>query len=191
MASEVDTTAAKPRNWWKIGFFLALIAFELARETAVLEEAELPRLGVLANVYTSGGWTVAEGKWERLDGGDRLIPVSIRIQCAEALGECTQAAVTVYKNVVDSPTIKTFKANFSPDLITYQDAGVCATSITRIDLKLKRVFSVREMTKNPNAECAGLERRIESQLADGWRDSDFSTAGHFVPLVDAIRWLTQ
>src|SRR5690242_3194636 len=76
-------------NGWKAAFFVALIAFEIAREWAVVATTAEPMLATLATVNDWNGFVTAEGRWTRIDGGERLTPNIVRIECARDSGECT------------------------------------------------------------------------------------------------------
>lgn len=189
MATVAETRKRRRLNWWKIGFFVALFAFEVAREFAVLAAAERPKLLTMASVYSFDGWTVAEGSWRRIDNGGTLVPTSVRIQCDQGRGECTEVSVHVDENTVWSPDVETFQAQFGPDAITYENnSPTCVHYSIRIDLRLKKVIGVRERTADKSDLCKPLEQRIEMQLADGWDLSENTMEGHFVPVFQAIRW---
>jgi hypothetical protein len=187
-----DTPRSGRFNWWKIGFFVALFAFEVAREAAVLASAEEPSLVTKASVFTFGDWTVAEGRWRRIDGGEELVPTAVRIECYQDRGECTEVSVNVHDNSVWSPDMETFKAQFAADAITYENQSpTCVHYTIRIDRRLKKVIGVRERTEDKREECQRLEQRIEMQLGDGWEVSPNSLKGHFVPLFSLLASVLQ
>lgn len=185
---------AKPRrNWWKLGFFVLLFAFELVREWAVLAEAQAARPSMMAMVYGNETFARAQGQWQRIDGGGDLVPTAVTIRCDKAQGTCIEAMTSMNERYVHAPDVTIFDAKFAPEGITYEnDFPTCAHYTVRIDLKLKKAFHVR--TKKTNVkepQCANLERRIESQLTDGHDLKENSMEGHFVPLFQLIRLLEK
>lgn len=185
---------AKPqRNWWKIAFFIAVIAFEFAREFAVLASAEGAQPNNYSHVFNYGGYVRAQGSWKRVDGGDPLVPGTVTIECQQETGRCLEASVMVNEEFVYAPEIDWFNAQFSRDAVTYEnDIPNCVRYSVRIDLKLQKAFAVRERKNNPsNLNCANLERRIEMQLGDGFDPSRDSTKGHFVPFLRLIMALVN
>ena len=175
-------------NWWKIGFFVALIAFEIAREFAVLSFAEGASPSVLADVAHFGDYTTARGRWRRIDGGDRLSPTTVTIECRQDIGKCIEASTWVNDKFVGAPELDWFDADFKAEAISYEnDLPKCAKYSVRIDLKLDKVFAVRERKEEAkDAACAKLERRIEMQLGDGFDAEDNSINDHFVPVFQII-----
>lgn len=191
-AQSADAPTRKRRNWWKIAFFVALFAFEVAREMAVLASAQKPSIITLASVFTYNGWTVAEGLWTRIDGGEKLIPSLVRIECDQDQGECKEVSVNVYNQSVFAPHLSIYKAAFTPDSITYENTEPsCVRYNTRIDLKLKKTISVRERTANKSKACNHMERRMEMQLGNGWDLTDNSLKEHFVPVLSVLKAIIE
>jgi hypothetical protein len=64
---------------------------------------------------------------------------------------------------VYTPEIDWFDAQFSGDAVSYEnDRPDCARYSVRLDLKMQKVFAVRDRKENlSNANCANLEPRIE------------------------------
>jgi hypothetical protein len=187
MEAQPDRPARKRWNWWKIGFFVSLLAFEVAREIAVLANDRDASAGVLASVSSFSGFTAAEGRWVRIDGGDKLIPAAVRIECWQERGECTEASATANEGYFHAPTMETFKARFLPQAIEYEnDNPVCAHYSVRIDLRLQKTFAVRERTSDKSPMCKGMERRMEMQLGDGFDATDNPLEGHFVPVLNIV-----
>jgi len=172
-------------NGWKVAFFAALLAFEIAREWAVVASAEEPKLATLATVRRWNAIVTAEGRWTRIDGGGRLTPNIVRIECSQDAGECNELFVQVNNDFVSAPSLNTFKAQFTPEAVTYEnDASVCVHYSTRIDLRLNKTFAVR--TKKDGVKdkaCRAMEPRIEMQLGDGWVDNKEPLKDHFLPLL--------
>jgi hypothetical protein len=185
-----------PRHWraigWKVGFFVALFAFEVAREWAVVASADEPKLATIATVTNWNGLVTAEGRWTRIDDGQRLTPNIVRIECWQDRGECNEVFVQVNGDFVGAPTINTFKAKFSPEAVTYEnDGSICVHYSTRIDLRLKKAFAVRTKKESNDPNCRRMESRIEMQLGDGWRDAKDSLKGHFLPVFDTLAALVK
>lgn len=179
-------------NWWKSGFFAALLAFEVTRELLVMAEGTPAMPMVSASVFHSGSWTAAEGRWRRIDNKGDLVPALIRIECDQDKGECTEISVLIHDNAVWSPNMDTFKAQFAPDAITYENVSpVCTHYAIRIDLRLQKVIGVRERTADKSELCRNMEGRIEMQLGDGWDLNRDATKGHFVPLLSLIKGTLQ
>jgi hypothetical protein len=91
---------------------------------------------------------------------------------------------------VSAPDITNYDATFTPDGITYEnDFPICVHYSTRIDLKLNKVFAVRERkqgVKGPGTDaCSKLEDRLEMQLGDGF-DPARDKIDHIVPLMQIV-----
>lgn len=187
----VDAPLARRKTWsgWKIAFFVMLLLFEGAREAAVLAAARGAVPNGMALVSSYEGFTTAKGRWTRIDGGSRLMPAVVTIECRRDLGRCVEASTTVSDEYVYSPEIDWFDAKFGEDAITYEnDIPDCARYAVRIDLRLKKTFAVRERKDNPsNPTCAKLEPRIEMQLGDPNEGETDSGKDHFVPIFTLIR----
>lgn len=178
------------RNWWKIGFFIAVFAFELMRELFVIQAAEGARPNAMAIVHGDDDYAEAQGSWMRLDGGSALVPGVVRISCRAATAECVEVSVTVNERYVHAPDISRFAATFGPGTVSYtNDVPDCATYTVRIDLKMEKAFAVRQKRPDASGPCALLERRIEMQLVDGHALSENidPLEGHFVPIVRLVR----
>jgi hypothetical protein len=174
---------------WKIAFFVALLAFEVAREWAVIASFQQPTLLVRARVFEWGGFVTAEGRWNRIDGGEALIPVAVRIDCRQDRQECVETTVQIWDGEVHAPDVTTFEARFSPDAVAYENNQPgCVRYFVRIDLKLKKVLNVRERKANDDPNCRLIERapRIEMQLGDGWTKVNNPLEGHFVPVLATV-----
>jgi hypothetical protein len=181
------------RNWWKTAFFVVLIAFELMREVAVLAGAEGARPNARALLFSNGGYVKAQGSWKRIDGGGTLVPGTVTIECQRETGRCLEASVMVSEQYVYAPEIDWFDARFLPDAVSYEnDLPDCARYSVRLDLKMQKVFAVRDRKENPsNPNCANLERRIEMQLGDGFEPDRDSLDGHFVPIIQGLAALAE
>jgi hypothetical protein len=176
-------------NGWKVAFFVMLILFEVAREAAVLAGSRGAVPNGTAVVSSYEGSATAKGRWTRLDGGSRLMPAVVTIDCRQDLGRCVEASTIISNEYVYSPEIDWFDARFGDDAITYEnDVPNCARYLVRIDLKLKKTFAVRERKDNPaNPTCAKLEPRVEMQLGEPYEQSADPSNGHFVPFFWLIR----
>ncbi|MXO72076.1 hypothetical protein [Alteraurantiacibacter buctensis] len=175
-------------NWWKYAFFVAIIAFELAREFAVLASSNGAEAIRDADLFHLDGYIRAEGTWRRSDGGERLLPGTVTIECLPEMGKCIEASVTFVDQYVSTPEIDWFDARFSADAVTYENNRPdCARYLVRLDIPQRRVTAVREKVPNAsNPSCAVLEDRIEMELADGLDPNRSSFGEHNVPLLRAI-----
>lgn len=173
----------------RIFFILAL--FEFTREIAVLASDPEPKIAILAYVGSTHGYTSAKGRWIRINGGGKIVPGATSITCNETEGRCIEATASVFNGYVSEPTIDAFNATFGPDAIVYKnDDPRCARYDVRIDLRLKKVFAVRERKSNPKNEmCQKLEQRIEMTLDDGYQRNDEPLGDHFVPVIRLFGWL--
>lgn len=179
------STDRQRRNWWKVAFFVALIAFEFAREWAITEAASTAEPAALATVVQVGELVSAEGRWRRIDGDDDLMPNAVSIQCWRNEGKCTEAASNSFNNrYFSTPEINTLDATFTPDAVTYSNNYPCVSYSVRIDLKLQEAFAVREGKRNhPEDMCGALEPRIEMRLGNGVEVGDQTRQSkHFLPL---------
>jgi hypothetical protein len=180
-----------PKRWringWKLGFFVALFAFEVAREWAVLASSERPLLATVATVTSGYGLVTADGRWTRIDGGEKLAPTAVAIKCWRDRKECTETSVQLFEGTVMAPETDTFPAEFSPDAVTYENTQpLCVRYWVRIDLRLKKVIGVRERTDNKSADCGRMEPRVEMQLGNGYDPTDNPTDKHFVPVFQLL-----
>lgn len=194
----MDEGTARPswwrrRNWWKIGFFVMLVVFEFTREIAVISSDPPAKVATNAYVGSTSGYTRATGRWTRVDGGSQLMPGATLIQCDEQKGQCVETTSTLFNGYVTPPEVTTFDAKFSPEAVNYEnDLPECARYSVRIDLKLKKVFALRERVKNPkNPNCASLERRIEMTLGDGFVRGENPLGDHFVPILRGLVGIAQ
>lgn len=176
------------RNWWKIGFFAMLVAFEFTREVAVLSINSPTTIIGNAWVSETERYVFARGKWTWLDKEEDLVPASISIECDKALRECMEASVMILDNAVGTPNVSRFPASFDQNSVIYENStAACVTYSTRIDLKLKRVFAVRQQKQDAEGElCEGTEDRIEMTLGDGWRNKKDPLEGHFLPIMSLL-----
>lgn len=189
MSNQGKTTITK-RNWWKVAFFAMLIAFELAREIAVVEAASTAQANVQLMVWNHGAignrYINATGSWRRNDGGDKLAPTAVAIHCREEQGECIEVTSTLMDKYVFAPDMNRYPAQFGPDGVTYlNEDATCARYQVRVDLKLQQVFALRQR-KNIKGDCARIEPRMALQLAAAPAPDAFSLDGHFVPLIKLI-----
>lgn len=181
------------RNWWKIGFFVLLFIFEFTREIAVLVSNDQSRIAVSANVFSVGGYTTASGQWVRTDGGERLLPTSVLIECNEDRAECLEVTTHMLTGSIGTPVIDRFKAEFAPGVVRYENENPdCARYSVRIDLDLEKVIALRERKPNSqNVNCQILEQRVEMALGNSYDNLEDPLEGHFVPLIGAIAGLSK
>lgn len=181
--------ATRPkRNWWKPAFFVALIAFEIAREAAVLNAATGVWPNTSTSTVTSGSRVQAQGSWMRVDGGEELAPNVITIQCHKSLGSCIEANTPIRERYVFPADLDWFPARFTGDAVSYENTyPICVSYTVRIDLKLGKAFSVREKKKDaPDDLCEAVEQRMEMHLGDPKADPEALLKGHFVPIISAF-----
>jgi hypothetical protein len=187
------TNIKPPFNWWKLGFFIVLLAFEMAREVAVIS-ASTPAKPISSSlVFGFDGYIKAEGSWKRIDGGEELVPGTLAIECERETGRCIEAVTMIHDNYVYAPDISFFNATFTRDTVSFENTtAACVNYSVRIDLKMSKAFAVRTRKANPdNINCSKLENRIEMQLADGFEVNDNPAKGHFVPILSIIRALFE
>lgn len=183
-----STPPKRKRNWWKLAFFVALIAFEGARELFVIANATeaVPNVSPMVFNYGDEGsiYVRAEGSWVRTDDGGGLQPTVVSIECRQEKRECVEVFTNMSKQYVFAPDVSFYEATFEKDSVTYQnDFPTCARYQVRIDYKLKQVIAVRERKSN-KGDCAILEPRIEMSL--GRPATGDPAKGHFVPLLQLL-----
>lgn len=177
------------RNWWKIGFFTALIAFEIAREVIVLQADAQAKPNVNFNLFQFRDFTSAAGVWKRTDKDEKMAPTVVKIECEQSRGICTMVDTHMNELWVFEPNIKTFAARFTPDSITFADeSAACATLKFRVDFAMKKVNAIREKKLHPDKAfpCDKMEGRIDLTLADSGYDTP-DIGKHFVPVIFVLR----
>lgn len=198
MATVTDQVITKPeakrRNWWKVGFFVMLIAFELARELVVVNAAEgaIPSAGKYVSTY--GNLLTATGSWQRSDGGSPIVSSTVKIDCFRDTSLCIEAQTTSNEKYFHVPSIDIFPATFSGTSVSYtNDNPDCARYSVLIDAKTERAIATRERKENPkNDFCKKLEKRIAMELGSSWdRPSTDPTKEHFVPLLQLVLSLVK
>lgn len=178
-------------NWWKIGFFVALTAFEGAREIAVMESDGPPNFAIGAPVsYRSpdGGLVTAQGRWHRTDGGEPLVPAVISIECWRERGSCVMATTSKNNGYISIPDIEQRDATFTETGAEFTDDWrECNKLFVRIDGVHKVTNAVRLAKPSDDPMCKGSERQIQMQLGgfdvkehERWRKK------HFVPLITLV-----
>ena len=190
---ENAATSPKRLNWWKIGFFVALVAFEAAREAAVISSATEATPNGSATVFRYGGFVAARGTWKRIDGKGKLSPVTAAVDCRQETSVCIEATTSMSEIYVYPPEIEIHPATFTADAVTYtNDSPDCARYTVRIDTKLEKAFAVRQRKENPgNPRCKDIEERIEMQLVDGFEFDPSKYDNHFLPLLRVVKGLTD
>ena len=182
------------RNWWKLAFWLAVLAFEGAREFAVLVNQSQPEIGGSLFIESvRPGRVIASGRWERIDGGDPILPILTSIDCRQELGSCVIADTVLWdKRRVSPPNIEIIDAKFLNHSISFvNESALCVKYTVRLDLNLEKAFSVREATKGSNGTfCEGARDRIEMQLVEPFKPGDLSKFdNHFLPILRIIRFV--
>lgn len=180
-------------NWWRGAFILALVAFEFAREEAVVQANE-PTTGNLFSLQSSGELVSAEGEWFRSDAGSPLVRNSTVIQCNRSTNTCTEGSAALST----SPTRSAFESvdeytnvQFSADAVDYMDdSSVCMIHRVHIDIAQQRVTSTSTRKESTVPFCAKLEANVASELSDSIRHRENAgewMSGHFLPLLRLIR----
>lgn len=192
--SDAVTSRKSPRNWWKIAFFIAIVALELTRELLVLNMGPSVRPSPISYVMTYNDVIAVRGSWTRSDGGADLMPATVTIECRRTTGICIVADAHANDDRLTAPEISQYAATFTPQGVTFSnDDPTCVRYLTRIDVAMKQAFSVRERKPNvKNFDCASvLEDRIEMKISDGYfapKGAD-PTGGQFVPILSLLRML--
>jgi hypothetical protein len=174
-------------NWWKIGFFVTLFAFESARETAVIESNDSAKSVAFKSV---GNWVFATGSWARRDQRESsLVANSVKYECDQQKSECLIASVEAYDDYFNTPDVVRLPATFEGDIVTLtNDDAECVNYIVRIDTKLEQAFSTRKRKQSSDKNCDMLEPVIESELKSA---ADISPSdpgkGHFLPIYWTLR----
>ena len=183
-------------NWWKPAFFVTLIAFELAREVAVLNAMGPPVAIGVENIYRdeSGGYIRADGLWQRTDGGGRLVTMPTTILCDRTLElECTVASSMLSNGYVHIPRLDRIDANFTDTGVEwFEDHPLCYTNFVRIDAKNKLVTATRKSKNSNDPLCKGTEELIQSKL--GGYDLAAEKAErdrHFLPVLRLVAALIE
>lgn len=169
--------------WWKVGFFVALFAVEFLRETTVVWSDTPPTFGGAKLIANYGGDVTVQGRWQRSDGGDPLVPIFVKASCERAKSSCTETTVTTFGNTVMPPDEETFAATFSQSAVEYQKDYRCMRYLVRIDAELKRAEQTRLSKPSNDPLCKNREPRIEMVLGDGWQSQRDPLGDHFVPLL--------
>lgn len=186
-----DSTEPKPRrhfNWWKMGFFVMLILFELAREFAVVGSDEGAQPNGSKVIYATGDYVVAQGRWLRSDGGSPIVPSTVTIECERNRGQCVEVSVTAIGKHFFAPTLDWFDATFTPQGVSYEnDNPACARYSVQIDTVQKRAYATRNREAHPkNANCEKMEERVAMELGDGYLPDQDPLKGHFVPFFQLL-----
>lgn len=182
------------RNWWIPAFVVMTLAFEVAREWAVVAQSE-PISGSSLFVHWSPqtGYATAEGQWIRSDGGSPILPNSVSIRCErDPAPRCIEASSSALGSTRSMHTTVDIFDNvkFSEDGVTYTNPDpTCATYTVHIDGSQRRVTATR--TAKAGAECIDLERRVAMELNDGikakidtrWHEN------HFLPIASTLRYV--
>lgn len=186
----VEEGVKPKRNWWKVAFFVALLAFEAAREIAVLESAVGAEPNTRFTMFNfRGKYVTAEGSWRRTDGGGKLVPTVTKIVCRKELGECFEATTNMINDSVFPPDVDFFEAQFGPDAISYtNDNPTCVQYAVRLDLKMEQVLANRKR-KSTAGDCANTEALVAMRLGDGKEAGEYGREidEHFVPILGLLK----
>jgi len=177
-------------NWWKIGFFVALFAFEITREIAVVASYESAMVGPsIATTYRSpdGAFVTAEGRWEHPETDERGIPAAVTIQCRREIHQCVIASeIVMFARFVPTPDVGTYDATFTDTGAEFLADGICTALFVRVDAVHNMTMAVN--TPKPNATgCPNDNHRVLLRLGGfSAREYEEERGGHFIPLIDAI-----
>lgn len=178
-------------NWWKIGFFVALIAFEAAREIAVIESDAPPNFAIGAPIsYRSpdGGLVSAQGRWHRTDEGEPLEPAVLSIDCWRERGSCVMATTSSNDGYISIPDIRQRNATFTETGAEFTDDWpVCNKLFVRIDAVHNLTTAVRTAKPSKDPMCKESDREIPMRL-DGFDTEEHERwrKKHFVPLISLL-----
>jgi hypothetical protein len=184
--SPTETPTRHRRNWWKVGFFVMLLAFETAREISVVESDQKAIPNVTKSIYGNLELITAQGRWMRSDGGSPIINSAVTIYCRSDWNQCFEANVLTYGQYFFAPEIDWFDAEFTADGVTYfNDQPKCVTYAVRIDLKQSRAFATRvaKTDGQKNQLCPEREPRAEMELGGGYTPDADPFKDHFVPII--------
>ncbi len=179
---------AKSQNWWKVAFFVALIAFELAREVAVLAAAREAQPNTLKSIFSTDSFVTARGSWVRSDGGSPIVPSTVTIECRNEIKQCVEASATAREGYFYAPELAWFDATFTPEGVSYiNDNPDCSRYFVRIDTRTERAFATRDRKANPlNDMCTKMEKRVAMELGDGDPVKRNVLDEHFVPILQGL-----
>lgn len=188
-----DEAQVRPnRNYWKIAFWVVLLAFEFTREVAVVASDTPARANVSFNIMQFGDFATASGQWQRIDRGEKLLDSAVKIECRKSVGECIEVSVNGIGDDYFEPYIDRFTAKFDDSGVSYENNSPnCVQYSVRLDFKLKSVLATRQKkTGNIEARCANLEPTIKMQLGDSNDSRPFERPDkkHFIPLISLIMW---
>lgn len=157
MADETGARGRSGINPWKVGFFVMLILFEIAREWAVLASDQPTGVIATKSVSDFGDTIIATGRWRRTDGGSSLVPATVRIECQRNNHQCTEIYGNTFDGQLSEPDVSYFDAEFTGQGVAYtNDIPRCARYAVNIDTKAHYVTAVRErkpQTDSPTATC--------------------------------------
>ena len=183
------------RNWWKYGFFVALIACEVLRELLVMTIHQQP-IGPIMSVHGFPGvYVSAEGAWIRPGSTDQLGPHAVKIVCDAESQLCTETQADIDGNAWYGPYLflnsNTYPVEeWADDSVTYvKDDATCVRYFTRIDLAQKRVTSTRTIRPNKarDQSCSFLDAEMQLELSDGLTHSSLTQR----PLPPLLAFITK
>lgn len=191
-------------NLWLIAFVIALIAFEGARETAVIAMADAeapPRIAVRKMIIATDDEIYAEGRWRRTDGGDPIYPSVTTVDCYREGGFCRVAEVVVPGDRVSPPIVTNYPARFDGGRVQYEMGAGCVRYAVTIDAAAQVGLSIRTKLppeeQTPVIDCDYAEDRIEMSLEDGYGaafNDGFDAGlpdGRFLPIARLARWIVN
>ena len=211
-AMQSAQVASKPgsRNWWKIGFFLALFAFELVREVAVVSAASHAHpeasgrgiLNVTSDARQRGNeWVRARGAWKRIDAKvavisppsgiwdpiyaeSKIIPGITTIECHKEMNKCFVSSVEIHRDIVSYPKIGIYESKFTERYVTYTDySPLCYNYIIKIEFNSDKISAFGHRKNFENSDCAQVLEEVRLAFFQGEVSGGGGPDGHFVPII--------
>ncbi len=112
-------------------------------------------------MVSTGDLTVAQGRWNRIDGGSALVAGAVRIDCRRDERRCYEVSYGINGGYVKSPDLSIYPATWGVDQISYENNDpACARYSVRVDQKLEKVFAILERKDKPSMagfDCAKLD----------------------------------
>lgn len=177
-------------NWWKLSTIAMVIAFEIARESAVIDAYRPAQAAAIFSVYRWYDNTTVEGQWKRIDGGkEPSNPETVKIECYKDKGQCIQASINTEDGpYVTPPDVSVNNAIFNKNGISYKREFPCVVKIVRIDLIQEAVVQYQLRNKEQKFfSCDGKFAPVKEKLGNSYDVIRDPMAGHFVPIMSGLR----
>lgn len=164
----------KTFNWWKLGFFLALFAFEFVREMFVFntipKHPQILTMPSKPKIYSGAGYSQAftDGEWSKSSDDsdfDKLFKTFSNIECMRETGECTEQNVIVITNEAGYVSLSLESDSYKIDSFTdrevvYSGSSECYTYKVSINVALETTTAIKERTPlNTLPQCASTPAR--------------------------------